>query len=68
YPCVLNASNEEAVKVFLKGRIKFTDIPKVIEKILGLHRGIKQPGLDEILDIDNWVRAKTREILSAISD
>ena len=26
YPCALSAANEEAVKMFLQGRIRFTDI------------------------------------------
>jgi len=33
-PCVMNAANEIAVAKFLKGEIKFTDIPKIIEKAL----------------------------------
>lgn len=68
YPCVLNASNEETVNAFLKGRIRFTDIPKVIEKTLSFHKDRKQSGLNEILEIDKWARIKTKEILSAISN
>lgn len=30
-PCVMNAANEAAVSLFLSGRIKFTDIPRLIE-------------------------------------
>ncbi len=62
YPCVLNASNEVAVREFLKGRIRFTDIPKIIEKVLSLHRAVKNPRLKDILDIDTWARAKTKEV------
>ena len=66
YPCVLNASNELAVSEFLKGRIRFTDIPRVISKVLCLHRGSRDPGLKDILKADAWAREKTKEILSAI--
>ncbi len=66
YPCVLNASNEVAVGEFLKERIKFTGIPRVVEKVLGLHRGIYAPELKDILEIDEWARQKTKELLSAI--
>jgi len=67
YPSVLNASNEVAVGEFLKERIKFTDIPKAIEKVLESHEAIKNPSLEEILDSDRWARVRTKEILSAIN-
>jgi 1-deoxy-D-xylulose-5-phosphate reductoisomerase len=66
YPSALNASNEVAVAEFLKGRMKFTDIPKVIEKVVRLHKGCKSAGLEDILDADEWARGKTREILGAV--
>ncbi|MBI3315185.1 MAG: 1-deoxy-D-xylulose-5-phosphate reductoisomerase, partial [Candidatus Omnitrophica bacterium] len=37
-PCVLNAANEEAVEGFLKGKIGFTAIYKVVEKIVRRHK------------------------------
>jgi 1-deoxy-D-xylulose-5-phosphate reductoisomerase len=33
-PCVLNAANEIAVHAFLEGRLRFNDIPRVIERTL----------------------------------
>jgi 1-deoxy-D-xylulose-5-phosphate reductoisomerase len=33
-PCVLNAANEIAVHAFLEGRLRFVDIPQVIERTL----------------------------------
>ena len=33
-PCVLNAANEVAVHAFLEGRLRFLDIPSVIEQTL----------------------------------
>jgi 1-deoxy-D-xylulose-5-phosphate reductoisomerase len=68
YPCVLNASNEVVVSEFLKGRMKFTDIPKVIRKVLRSHKVIKNPELEDILEIDKWARSETREILNAITN
>ena len=68
YPCVLNASNEVAVEEFLKSRIRFTDIPRVIEKVLGLHKTRGVPKLKDILEADKWARRKTKELLSAIAD
>lgn len=63
FPSVLNASNEVVVKEFIEGRIKFTDIPKVIEDVLGLHKMLKNPELDDILEADKWARIKTKEII-----
>ncbi|MDP6685667.1 MAG: 1-deoxy-D-xylulose-5-phosphate reductoisomerase, partial [Candidatus Omnitrophota bacterium] len=63
HPCVLNAANEVAVDGFLKRKIKFTDIPKVIERVLTMHKGIKNPGLEETIETDKWARAKAGELL-----
>ncbi len=67
YTCVLNASNEVAVGEFLKRRINFTGIPKVIEKVLALHKNIRNPELRDILESDKWARAKTKELLGAVN-
>lgn len=63
WPSVLNASNEEAVREFIEGRIKFIDIPMAVEKVLGLHKGVKNPGIEDILEADKWARVKTKEML-----
>jgi 1-deoxy-D-xylulose-5-phosphate reductoisomerase len=60
-PCVLNSSNEIAVKAFLEGRIKFTDIPVIIEKILSRHKRIEFPSLEEIEEIEDWVKEEVEE-------
>ncbi len=61
-PTVLNAANEEAVKEYLAGRVKFTAIPRIIERVLSTHRVIKDPGLKDILHIDGWAREKARNV------
>jgi len=63
WPSALNASNEEAVREFIEGRIKFTDIPRAVEKVLGLHKGVKNPGIEDVLETDKWAKVKTKEIL-----
>ncbi len=57
-PCVLNSSNEMAVRAFLRGSIRFTDIPLIIEKVLSQHRRIEFPSLEEIRKIEEWVKEK----------
>ncbi len=63
YPVALNAANEEAVSAFLARKIKFTMIPKIIEKIMSLHRPKIKPTLKEILKIDASTREKARSLI-----
>ncbi|HOV69662.1 MAG TPA: 1-deoxy-D-xylulose-5-phosphate reductoisomerase [Clostridia bacterium] len=55
-PVVLNAANEEAVDLFLRHKIKFTDIPKIIEKALNNIEHIANPNIDDIYCIDSTTR------------
>ena len=47
-PCAMNAANEVAVEAFLSGRIKFTQIPQLIENTLQKCNYIEEPTLEEI--------------------
>ncbi len=62
-PAVLNAADEEAVEAFLQGRIKFTSIYKVVEKVISRHKIIKSPSLKDILSVDQEARSQAREML-----
>ena len=57
-PAVLNAANEQAVALFLDEKIKFLDIPRVIESTCDRFtpRNIAQPTLEDILESDRWAR------------
>jgi len=60
---VLNASNEVAVAEFLAGRIKFTDIAWINQKVLGeLHHLAADP-LEAIFEADNQARALALRII-----
>jgi len=61
-PCVLNASNEEAVKAYLGGAIKFSRIPHIIERVLNKHENIKNPTFKDIINIDKWTKEETKKI------
>lgn len=60
-PAVLNAANEVAVGRFLKGTIKFTEIPKVIERTMSRHRLTAKPNLIQILEADAWGRLEAEQ-------
>lgn len=62
-PAVLNAANEIAVDAFLHRRIGFTDIPRIISKVMKKHTPLKEPGLDQLLAADGWAREQTEAIL-----
>lgn len=62
-PAALNAANEIAVGAFLNKKIKFLQIPKIIESIMSRHRLIKNPSLTNILNTDLWVREETESLL-----
>jgi len=56
YPAVLSAADEVAVDLFLEERIRFVDIARVVEEVLGRHQSIRQPSLEQILAADAWAR------------
>ena len=61
-PVVLNAADEIAVAAFIAGKIKFTDIPRIIEKTMAAYTvsgGL--PGFQEVVEIDAWARTKAEE-------
>ena len=60
---VLNAANEVLVSMFLEGRVKYTDIPKVIEKMMDAFPARTLCDVASILDLDKEVREKTLEFI-----
>ena len=57
-PAVLNAANEVAVSSFLEKRMRFPQIWQTVEQVMNAHESIAHPGLDEILQADQWARAE----------
>ena len=62
-PAVLNAANEVFVQAFLDRKIRFTEIPEHIQKVLDLHGVQNNPSLDDILESDRWARQTANELL-----
>lgn len=65
YPCVLNAADEEAVEAFLSERLKFGDIPRVVERVLDRHTSVAEPALEDVLGAEEWARAEARSAIGA---
>ncbi|MBA2341607.1 MAG: 1-deoxy-D-xylulose-5-phosphate reductoisomerase [Pyrinomonadaceae bacterium] len=56
-PACLNAANEMAVEAFLAGRIRLTDISRVIDRVMTKHEVQATRDLDVILEADREARA-----------
>jgi 1-deoxy-D-xylulose-5-phosphate reductoisomerase len=61
YPAVLNAADEEAVALFLAGRIRFTEIPQLIERALNEHEAFGLDSLEDVRRADAWARCYARD-------
>ncbi len=55
-PCIMNAANEVAVDKFLNRKIKFSQIPVLIEKALNNIENHKSPDLETIFESDKETR------------
>ena len=52
----LNLSNDYSVSKFLNDKIKFTDIYKINHSALHSHPWVKEPDLNDLTDLDIWVK------------
>jgi 1-deoxy-D-xylulose-5-phosphate reductoisomerase len=62
YPAVLSATDELAVELFLDGRIRFTDIPRLVEDALGEHNSRSNPTLEDITAAASWARRRVMKM------
>jgi 1-deoxy-D-xylulose-5-phosphate reductoisomerase len=67
YPAVLCAADEIATELFLARRIKFNDIPRLIERVLEQHRAVNHLTLEEIMAADAWAREKASQLIGDAS-
>lgn len=62
WPACLSGADEAAVAAFLGGRIKFTDIPVVIERALDDFTPVLDPTVEEIVDASRWGKERIARI------
>ena len=55
-PTAMNAANEVAVELFMKGQIPFVQIEDLIERAMDAHQTIVAPNLEAILETDSRTR------------
>ena len=64
-PAVLNAANEVAVKAFLDGTIRLSDIPRINNRVMRSHVARPAATIENILTADHEARASANELLPA---
>lgn len=55
-PAVMNAANEEAVRLFLNRRIHFTGIIETVKTVMSRHRASAADSVEQVLRADLWAR------------
>lgn len=66
-PAVYNAANEEAVAAFLGGKIRFTEIPQTVERVVERIATVPEPSLEDILAADREARRIAHETMETIA-
>ena len=64
FPAVYNAANEEAVEAFHAGRIRFTQIVDVIERVVDAHETPHELTLESVLSAEVWARDRAQGQMS----
>ncbi len=63
-PCVLNAANEVAVAAFLDKKIKFLDIPRIVETVMSRHNKVEFSLLEDVFATDKWARSEASKLIA----
>jgi len=64
-PCALNAADEVAVEAFLRGELRFLDIPRVIEKVMRKTPQNHPTTMEDVLQCDKQARVYAREFVAS---
>lgn len=67
-PCILNAANEVVVQAFLKEKIRFVDMPDLIEESMQKVTNLKNPVLDDYIQTDKETRLLTTSLIKQRSN
>jgi 1-deoxy-D-xylulose-5-phosphate reductoisomerase len=62
-PCVMNAANEIVVEAFLNEKVRFVDMPGIIEHVMARMPYIKNPSFEDLLSTNCDTRIYTEEII-----
>ncbi len=65
-PALLNAANEVAVQAFLNERIRWTEIPHVLQNVLDNYNGTPADSLEAVMQVDHLGRSQAERIVAKI--
>ena len=63
FPTILSSADEVAVNAFLKGKLSFTKIASLIERVINEHKPSSGTDIDEIIEADRWATKRSLQIL-----
>lgn len=66
YPTVLTTADEVATKAFLEKKIGFTDIHRIVERVLHDHKTLNAENLDNIFAAEEWARKQAIEVVDSL--
>jgi 1-deoxy-D-xylulose-5-phosphate reductoisomerase len=66
WPCTLNAADEVAVEAFLARRLRFTQIPELLERVLEASSPTPLRSIADVLDCDRQARAYAGHVLTTM--
>jgi len=66
YPAALCAADEIAAELYLENRIRFQDIPSIIDTVLQRHNSIDQPTIEDVISVDDWARKYALETVKKL--
>jgi 1-deoxy-D-xylulose-5-phosphate reductoisomerase len=66
-PAWLNAANEVAVAAFLAGRIRWSQIPDVLEAVLSRHDGSVPDDVDAVIAADERARVLAGRVIDQVT-
>ena len=66
-PCILNAANEVVVQAFLQDKIRFLDMPEIIEGCMTKIAFVQKPSYEDYVESDKITRLKAVELTKKIN-
>ena len=61
-PCILNAANEVVVQAFLNRKIKFLQMPEIIEQTIDGLTFVQNPTMDDLIQTNTEARKKAQQL------
>ena len=64
YPCLVNSANEEAVSLFLNGKIKFLEIGEIVSSVLEKFPYSEINSYDDVVKADKSAREYVKDYIN----